>query len=280
MKKLLRIFSLLVVLLSVALLSSCSNKITKFEENDEFIPESDYVVNVNDEKFSKTDALFVGLYDGEKTLYLNGATVSAGKTYYKIYVEELNKALKDKTVTEVDDFVEKEIIVDNEKIIISEKITTYEYSFPKIVIEGKSYAGWFITSNYVSGTKVKSFSNLKNAEILKKAGFDEKTDINVLYLRNISKGDAAITSLVSISIVFGMLVLLCVIVTAFKYVAPKAKVQAKEAKPAAVQSAPQKAFTAADIKDEDMMVAALVASIDYREETKVNVRVVSVKQIG
>ena len=38
MKKLLRIFSLLVVLLSVALLSSCSNKITKFEEN---IPPAD-----------------------------------------------------------------------------------------------------------------------------------------------------------------------------------------------------------------------------------------------
>ena len=33
------------------------------------------------------------------------------------------------------------------------------------------------------------------------------------------------------------------------------------------------------ITDEDMMVAALVASIDYREQTKTNVRVRSIKEI-
>ena len=92
--------------------------------------------------------------------------------------------------------------------------------------------------------------------------------------------EAALVALVCILIVFGMLALLCLIVSAFKLVVPKAKTVAKENKPAAVVAAPQKAFTAADIKDEDMMVAALVASIEYREETKENVRVVSVKQIG
>lgn len=34
-----------------------------------------------------------------------------------------------------------------------------------------------------------------------------------------------------------------------------------------------------DIKDEDMLVAALTASIDYREQTKTNVRVVSIKEV-
>ena len=77
-----------------------------------------------------------------------------------------------------------------------------------------------------------------------------------------------------------MLALLWAVVSAFKLVVPKEKTVTKETKPAVVVAAPQKAFTAADIKDEDMMVAALVASIDYREETKENVRVVSVKQIG
>jgi sodium pump decarboxylase gamma subunit len=34
-----------------------------------------------------------------------------------------------------------------------------------------------------------------------------------------------------------------------------------------------------DIKDEDMLVAALTASIDYRELTKTNVRVVSIREV-
>ena len=92
--------------------------------------------------------------------------------------------------------------------------------------------------------------------------------------------DACLVALVCILIVFLMLALLWAVVATFKLVAPKAKAEVKENKPVAVQNAPKKVFTAADIKDEDMMVAALVASIDYREETKENVRVVSVKQIG
>ena len=92
--------------------------------------------------------------------------------------------------------------------------------------------------------------------------------------------EACLVALECIAIVFGMLALLWAVVAAFKFVVPKAKTEVKENKPVAVQSVPQKAFTAADIKDEDMMVAALIASIDYQEETKENVRVVSVKQIG
>jgi glutaconyl-CoA/methylmalonyl-CoA decarboxylase subunit delta len=38
-------------------------------------------------------------------------------------------------------------------------------------------------------------------------------------------------------------------------------------------------FTIDQITDEDMMVAALVASIDYREQTKTNVQVRSIKEI-
>ena len=35
-----------------------------------------------------------------------------------------------------------------------------------------------------------------------------------------------------------------------------------------------------EIADDDMMAAVLVATIDYRNETKKDVKVVSVKQIG
>ena len=49
---------------------------------------------------------------------------------------------------------------------------------------------------------------------------------------------------------------------------------------APVQYAQPSSLKLEDIKDEDMMVAALVATIDYHEETKQDVRVVSIKQIG
>ena len=61
---------------------------------------------------------------------------------------------------------------------------------------------------------------------------------------------------------------------------PKEKAVTKETKPAAVVAAPQKAFTAADIKDEDMMVAALIATIEFNQETKEDAKLVSIKQIG
>lgn len=45
------------------------------------------------------------------------------------------------------------------------------------------------------------------------------------------------------------------------------------------KSVEKKKFTIEDITDEDMMVAALVASIDFQEESKGNVRVLSIKEL-
>ena len=78
-----------------------------------------------------------------------------------------------------------------------------------------------------------------------------------------------------------MLALLWGVVALFKYIAPKETSKKEVAKVQnQVVNAPQKVFTIDDIVDEDMMVATLVASIEYRNETHNNVRVVSVKQIG
>ena len=87
-------------------------------------------------------------------------------------------------------------------------------------------------------------------------------------------------SLVAIAIVFIVLALLVLIVSLMSKINFEGK--KKEEAPAVVASAPaQKKFTMDDIKDEDMMVAALVATADFIEETKkTDVRVVSVKQIG
>ena len=61
---------------------------------------------------------------------------------------------------------------------------------------------------------------------------------------------------------------------------PKQKeVEAPKAAPVKQAAAPKKAISLADIKDEEMMAAALVATIDYHEETKEDVRVVSIKEI-
>ena len=86
-------------------------------------------------------------------------------------------------------------------------------------------------------------------------------------------------SLVAIAIVFlvlAILVLSISLLSKFKF-----KDDKKEKVAAPVVSAPQKKFSVDDIKDEDMMVAALVATADFIEETKkTDARVVSIKQIG
>lgn len=86
-------------------------------------------------------------------------------------------------------------------------------------------------------------------------------------------------SLVAISIVFLVLALLVVIVTLMGKINFEGKKKQEVAAPVVAQ--PQKKFTIDDIKDEDMMVAALVATADFIEETKkTDARVVSIKQIG
>lgn len=94
---------------------------------------------------------------------------------------------------------------------------------------------------------------------------------------NLSIGQTLLIALVCIVIVFLMLALLWGIVSLFKFL-PKPKEKVKEdKKPQANDVKP--ALKIEDIKDEDMMVAALVASIEYRNEVKEDVRVVSIKEL-
>lgn len=134
--------------------------------------------------------------------------------------------------------------------------------------DGYYFAGWYQSAEFVNGQRV---TTLKTAD----------SDLTI-HAKYITLADAGVVALVCIAIVFLMLVLLCLIVSAFKYLPKKEEKKETVAKsqPQPVVSAPQKAFTMDDIKDEDMMVAALVATIDYHNETKEDVRVVSVKQIG
>lgn len=81
--------------------------------------------------------------------------------------------------------------------------------------------------------------------------------------------DALGLSLFSIVMVFVLLLLVTAIVEGLKDQAKK--------KPPVVST--HQASDSVEIKDEDMLVAVLVATIDYREETKSNIIVKSVKEI-
>lgn len=101
-----------------------------------------------------------------------------------------------------------------------------------------------------------------------------------------SKGDVTFWESLSITaicvlIVFAMLILLALVVAAFQLFAGKKESEPVEEDEVAPTSYVQPStLKLEDIKDEDMMVAALVATIDYHEETKKDVRIVSIKQIG
>lgn len=131
-----------------------------------------------------------------------------------------------------------------------------------------AFSGWYKTSDFSKGDRISSVNQLNLA-----------TGVTELYIRYISFGDACLVALVCIIIVFGMLALLWGIVALFKFFALKEKTGEKQEVAKPIVSAPQKAFTMADITDDDMMAAALVATIDYHNETHQNVKVVSIKEI-
>lgn len=156
------------------------------------------------------------------------------------------------------------------EIITMPKTSDGVVSLPAIPSTEKginAFAGWYKTADFQKGDRIASLNQLNLA-----------TGVTELHIRYIDFGQACLVALVCIIIVFAMLALLWGIVTLFKFIAPKAKANVKqENKP--VVTAPQKAFTMADITDDDMMAAALVATIDYHNETKQNVKVVSIKEI-
>jgi len=91
---------------------------------------------------------------------------------------------------------------------------------------------------------------------------------NILY--SISEG--LFISIFSVVIVFLILLLITLVVQSLQKIREKQEViEAPEE---------EKIFSMEDIKDDDMMVAALVASIDYQEITQGDVKVTSVKEIN
>ncbi len=94
----------------------------------------------------------------------------------------------------------------------------------------------------------------------------------MIYASTFSEG--LMISLFSVLIVFMLLGFIAFSIQLLKYIQEKPAI-----KRPLIDKTAQKPFELSDIKDEDMMVAALVASIEYYKETKENVRVISIKEI-
>jgi len=90
-------------------------------------------------------------------------------------------------------------------------------------------------------------------------------------------GDGAIVAVVSIALVF----LILGIIIFITYVVGSAIQKAMKSKPQADETpvTQETEWEGLDPNDEDAVAAVIAASIDYREETKKNVRVVKVKEI-
>jgi len=88
----------------------------------------------------------------------------------------------------------------------------------------------------------------------------------------ISFGEGLSITIFSVLIVFLILFFISIVIESLKHI------QLKEKKPVIIQDIKKK-ITIEDIKDEDMMVAALIASIDYQQVTKGDVQVLSIQEI-
>lgn len=95
--------------------------------------------------------------------------------------------------------------------------------------------------------------------------------------------DGLLPSLICIILVFIILAVVMAIVMVLNHIKISKKninnSEVTKIKNANVSPA-NKTMKLEDIKDEEMMVAVLIATIDYRKETKKDVRLINVKQVG
>ena len=111
--------------------------------------------------------------------------------------------------------------------------------------------------------------------------------LNILAIMDGSKkydfGNGAIGAILSILIVFTVLLIIIGITTLiFKILGlfeMKAEIDKYKQEKQNSNSDDKKSFVNIDTNDDDLMAAILVATIDYRQEVKQDVRVVSVREV-
>ena len=88
--------------------------------------------------------------------------------------------------------------------------------------------------------------------------------------------DGAVIALLSIVMVFVVLLVIIILTDLISKIVGKDDVVKEET--TVTQTVSSSPASPLNINDEDAMVACLVASIDYRNETKKNIQVISVKE--
>lgn len=237
MKKFIKVFSLIIVLLFTITCTSCST--TKNYVEGKKITE----IGLTDYLQIETSEKFIGyLYWDEEN--------PEDAVIYRSYLEAVTS---DKN---------KELIY-----AISSKDSDKfgeTYSLPKLASGlsiGTNFKGWFKTDENGNSVRVTTVADLESA--------------GKVHAEYINYAESGLVVLVCMIIVFLMLALLWGIVSLFKYIAPKENEENSETEnnsPQVVE--PKKKLKLEDITDDDMMAAALVASIDYHNEIKEDVRVV------
>ena len=97
---------------------------------------------------------------------------------------------------------------------------------------------------------------------------------------NITFGEACLFALFSILVVFVILILITLIIALMAKLKISDKKEVKQvAKPVEQPKVSRKQTKLEDIKDDDMMAAVLVATIDYANEIKEDVHLVSVREL-
>ena len=97
---------------------------------------------------------------------------------------------------------------------------------------------------------------------------------------NINFGEACLFALFSILVVFVILILITLIISLMAKLKLTDKKEVKQVvKPVEQPKASRKQTKLEDIKDDDMMAAVLVATIDYANEIKEDVHLVSVREL-
>ena len=285
MKKIVKIFTLIICLAFLLTMTSCSTSkegyeavdITKAEnlytETVEITKDNKVVVNTkaNDEEFKD---VFVAYLDTATNIYYFEGTVLKedlyGKSLTAVYLKNefvpkgtsfvgfLEKADQIKLYTKGSSTT----IEGKTAIFVAPEASTGVVSFPKVAKESHTFSGWYTNEECSFGNRVSTVNEATG----------------VLYARFVTFGEGAIVTVVCVAIVFLMLALLCGITSLIKVVNKKEQKVEEKAQPVLVTE-PKQVFTMNDIKDDDMMAAALVATIDYHNETKKDVRVVSIKEI-
>lgn len=96
---------------------------------------------------------------------------------------------------------------------------------------------------------------------------------------NISFFDGLSVTAICVLIVFAMLILLALAVALFQFIKGGDNKVEEVAAPVVSTPQPRPSLKLEDIKDDDMMAAVLVATIDYANEIKEDVHLVSVREL-